>query len=81
MYTRLGAAHAMLGNIGESSAALERAIGLAPRWGYPVAWLGYVRFIAGDREGARALLQYALRELGPPDRMVLQVASLYVRSL
>ena len=81
IYTRLGAAHAMLNHLPAAAAALERAISLAPRYALPVVWLGYVHFLHGDKDGAAALLKYAIIDLGPPDSGVGDVARRYVDRL
>jgi tetratricopeptide (TPR) repeat protein len=78
VYTRLGAAHAMLGELEPAGAALEHAMALAPRYALPVVWLGYVRSRAGDRAQAALLLQRAIIELGPPDAAVAEVAKRYL---
>jgi hypothetical protein len=77
-YTRLGAAHALLGELDAASAALERAAELAPRYALPVVWLGYVRSQAGDRVQAATLLKRAVIDLGPPDQAVAEVAQRYL---
>ncbi len=81
IYTRLGAAHAMLGNLPAASAALERAIALAPRYALAVVWLGYVHVLQGDKDGGATLLKYAIMDLGPPDSSVAEVARRYVDKL
>jgi len=41
-------------------------------------WLGYVRFLEGDRQAAAALLKRAVIDLGPPDSSVAEVARRYL---
>jgi tetratricopeptide (TPR) repeat protein len=77
-YTRLGGARALLDDRDGARAALGRALELAPRYALPVAWLGYVAHLEGDRDKAAALLRRAIIELGPPDGAVAQVAQLYI---
>lgn len=77
-YTRLGAARAMLGDLPAARAALERAMHLWPRYALPVVWLGYVRFLEGDRQAAADLLKRAVIDLGPPDSSVAEVAQRYL---
>jgi protein O-mannosyl-transferase len=81
MHTRLGAAHVMLGDLDPAAAELGRAIDLAPRYALPVVWLGYARFLAGDRARAAALLEHAVIDLGPPDPAVAEVAQRYLDKL
>jgi len=81
MHTRLGAAHTMLGDLEPAAAELGRAIDLAPRYALPVVWLGYARFLAGDRARAAALLEHAVIDLGPPDPAVAEVAQRYLDKL
>jgi hypothetical protein len=76
--TRLGAAHAVLGQLPPARQALDEAIRLAPRYALPVVWLGYVLFQSGDKPGAEASLRHAVIDLGPPDAAVAQVASQYM---
>jgi tetratricopeptide (TPR) repeat protein len=77
-YTRLGAAHALLGELDAASIALVRATELAPRYALPVVWLGYVRSQAGDPAQAAALLKRAVIDLGPPNQAVAEVAQRYL---
>jgi protein O-mannosyl-transferase len=81
IYTRLGAAEALLGHVPAARAALERAVALAPRYALAVVWLGYAHALAGDRDGAATLLKYAIFDLGPPDAAVSEVARRYVDQL
>jgi Flp pilus assembly protein TadD len=68
----------MLNHLAPARVSLERALALAPRDPLAVIWLGYVHFLAGDKEGAATLLKYAIIDLGPPDTGVAQVAQWYV---
>jgi hypothetical protein len=81
MYTRLGAARAALGDLGPARVVLERAIALMPRNPLAVVWLGYVRFMEGDKQAAAVLLGHAVVDLGPPDRAVAEVAARYMDRL
>ncbi len=81
MYTRLGAARALLGELPAAHAALDKAVGLAPRYALAPAWLGYVAFREGDRAQAAVLLQRSILELGPPDGTTAEVARLYLDQL
>jgi hypothetical protein len=78
IYTRLGAARAMLAQPGPAAEALMRAIDLQPRYGLAVVWLGYVRYLQGDRAAAADLLRHAVIDLGPPDAAVAEVAQRYL---
>jgi hypothetical protein len=81
IYTRLGAGQAMLNHLAPARVALQRALSLQPRYALPIAWLGYVEFLSGDKEAAAALLKRAIIDLGPPDWNVVQVAQFYVDKL
>ena len=81
MYTRLGAARALLGELPAARTALEKAVELAPRYALASTWLGYVAFREGDRSKAAALLQHAILELGPPDSTTAEAAQLYLDQL
>jgi protein O-mannosyl-transferase len=78
IYTRLGAANALLNRLEPAHVSLERAMKLSPRYALPVVWMGYVYFLAGQREQAASLLKYAIIDLGPPDSTVAEVAQRYV---
>ncbi|HVZ73082.1 MAG TPA: hypothetical protein VHJ20_11955 [Polyangia bacterium] len=78
IYTRLGAGQALLNHLAPARVALERAIALQPRYALPVAWLGYVDFLSGDKVGAATHLKTAIIDLGPPDWSVASVAQRYV---
>jgi len=78
IYTRLGAAHAMLNDLGPARAALERAMTLWPRYALPVVWMGYVNYLGGDMAGAAELLKRAVIDMGPPDAAVAEVAQRYL---
>jgi hypothetical protein len=77
-YTRLGAGYAMLNRLELARVSLESAMKLQPRYALPVVWMGYVYFLAGQREQAAILLKYAIIDLGPPDSAVAEVAQRYV---
>jgi hypothetical protein len=81
IYTRLGAGHAMLSHLPAARAALERALAFEPRYALAVIWLGYVRFLEGDKDAAAVLLKHAIIDLGPPDWSVAEVARRYVDKL
>jgi tetratricopeptide (TPR) repeat protein len=81
IYTRLGAGQAMLNHLPAARAALERALALEPRYALAVVWLGYVRFLMGDKDEAAVLLKQAIIDLGPPDWSVAEVAQRYVDKL
>jgi tetratricopeptide (TPR) repeat protein len=78
IYTRLGAARALLGELPSAHAALERAMELSPRYALPVVWLGYVHHLEGHPDEAARLLKYAIIDLGPPSSGVAEVAQRYV---
>jgi hypothetical protein len=78
IYTRLGAGRAMLNHLGPARVALERALGLAPRYALAAVWLGYVDYLSGDQVGAATMLKYSIMDLGPPDFGVAEVAQWYV---
>jgi hypothetical protein len=81
IYTRLGAANAMLSYLPAARAALERALELRPHYALAVVWLGYVQLLEGDVYSAAASLKHAIIDLGPPDAAVSQVAQRYVDKL
>jgi hypothetical protein len=83
IYTRLGAAEAMLGegHVPKARAALERALALRPAYALAVVWMGYVEYLSGDEDAAAKLLKHAIIDLGPPDSTVAAVARLYVDKL
>ena len=81
LYTRLGAARALLGDRAGARAALERAAALFPRYALAYAWMGYLAYQEDDLDRAAALLKYALIDLGPPDGGVATVARRYVDKL
>ena len=78
IYTRLGAAHAMLNDRPAASAALERATALPPRYALAVVWLGYLAYQEGDTTASAMMLKKAIMDLGPPDATVAAVAQIYV---
>jgi hypothetical protein len=80
-YTRLGAGHALLNELGPARVALEQAMRLAPLDPLPVVWRGYVAFLAGQKDEAARLLKVAIIDLGPPDGTVARVAQRYVDKL
>ncbi len=81
IYTRLGAAEALLRELPPARAALERSLALLPRYPLAVVWLGYVSFLSGDRDGAASLLKHAIIDLGPPESDVVEVARRYIDKL
>jgi tetratricopeptide (TPR) repeat protein len=81
IYTRLGAAEAMLGDVPKARAALERALALRPAYALAVVWMGYVEYLSDDEDAAAKLLKHAIIDLGPPDSTVAAVARLYVDKL
>jgi protein O-mannosyl-transferase len=80
-HTRLGAARVLLGERDKARASLERAMRLFPTYALPVAWLGYVAYLDGNKDQAAVLLKHALIDLGPPDGTVADVARRYVDKL
>jgi protein O-mannosyl-transferase len=78
IYTRLGAARALLDDRVGARAALERAAALHPRYALPFAWLGYLAFQEGDAAASAMMLKKAIIDLGPPDATVAAVAQIYV---
>jgi tetratricopeptide (TPR) repeat protein len=78
IYTRLGAARALLDDRAGARAALERAATLHPRYALPFAWLGYLAYQEGDPATSAMLLKKAIIDLGPPDATVAAVAQIYV---
>jgi protein O-mannosyl-transferase len=78
IYTRLGAARALLDDRAGARAALERAATLHPRYALPFAWLGYLAYQEGDSATSAMLLKKAIIDLGPPDATVAAVAQIYV---
>jgi hypothetical protein len=83
IYTRLGAAEAMLGegHVAKARAALEHALALRPAYALAVVWMGYVEYLSDDEDAAAKLLKHAIIDLGPPDSTVAEVARLYVDKL
>ncbi len=78
IYTRLGAARALLDDRAGARAALERAAVLHPRYALPFAWLGYLAYQEGDPAASAMMLKKAIIDLGPPDATVAAVAQIYV---
>jgi hypothetical protein len=78
IYTRLGAARALLDDRAGARAALERAAALHPRYALPFAWLGYLAYQEGDPAASAMMLKKAIIDLGPPDATVAAVAQIYV---
>jgi hypothetical protein len=81
IYTRLGAAEAMLGHVPAARAALDHALALRPSYALAVVWMGYVEYLSDDEDAAAKLLKRAIIDLGPPDSTVAGVAQLYVDKL
>jgi hypothetical protein len=78
IYTRLGAARALLDERDGARQALDQAVRLSPRNPLPIAWLGYLAYRGGDMNAAAVLLKHAIIDLGPPDATVSAVAQIYV---